>query len=71
MYYLPACNRDLFKSYNCMFYFCHSESPSNIMKIFLIPSLFILEKILPLSKPNSKCIIRKINPYFFDVEKNG
>ena len=42
MYYLSTCNRGLFKSYYS--YFCYLKIPSNIIKMFLIPSLDILDK---------------------------
>ena len=49
MYYLSACNRDLFiKVTIAMFYFWHSKNPSNVMKDIFIPSLYILENNISL-----------------------
>ena len=40
--------------------------------MFLIPSLYILEKNPPCQQIiRNKCVARKINLYFFDVMKNG
>ena len=72
LYYLSACNRDLFTKVNiAMFYFCYSKNPSNIVKYIFFPSLYILEKkISLLANVRNKCVIRKINLYFFDARKN-
>ena len=51
MYYLSACNRDLFiKVIIIMFYFYKKKNPSNIMKYVFISSLYILEKKFLVSK---------------------
>ena len=51
MYHLSGCNRDLFiKVTVAIFYFCHSKNSSNIMKNIFIPSLYIPEEKLLVSK---------------------
>ena len=66
MYYLSACNRDLFvKVTIAMFYFWHSKNLSSVMKDIFIPSLYILENSISLlANIRGKCVIRKINLYF-------
>ena len=69
MYYLSACNRDLFiKVAIAMFYFCHSKNPLSIIEdIFNSTSLYSWEKISLLTNIRNKCIIRKINLQFLTV----
>ena len=47
MYYLSACNKGLFKSCYCYDLFLPFENLSNIMKLFLISSRYIIEKKPP------------------------
>ena len=55
-----------------MFHFYHLKNPSNIMKdIFNSISIYYWKKISLLTNVRNKCVIRKINLYFFDVMKNG
>ena len=55
-----------------MFYICHSENPSNIMKIiFNSISIYSWKKISLLSNIRNKHVTRKINLYFFDVMKKA
>ena len=55
-----------------MFYICHSENPSNIMKIiFNSISIYSWKKISLLANIRNKHVTRKINLYFFDVMKKA
>ena len=48
-----ACNRSLFKSYYRYVLFLPFENPSNVTNFFLIPSLYLLQKIaLPANMKN-------------------
>ena len=48
-----------------MFYFCHWESPSNIMKsVFNSISICSWKKSILLNKTKSKCVIRKMAKFF-------
>ena len=52
-----------------MFYFCHSKNHSNIMKdISNCISIYLWKKIIYL---RNKCVIRKMNLYFFGFLNNG
>ena len=55
-----------------MFCFYHSKNNSKIMKnIFNCISIYSRNKISFLKDIRSKCFMRKINLYFFEVMKNG
>ena len=41
------------------------------MKIFLVPSPYIVEKLFLLENIRNKCLIRKTNLYFFGDMKTG
>ena len=72
MYYLSACNRGLFKKYYCYVLFLSFEKSLKYYEnLFLIPSLYFLKKRFPITNIRNKCVIRKINLFFFDVMKNG
>ena len=49
-----------------MFYFCHSKNPSTVTE-----NIFNSIYIQFCKNTRGKCIIRKINLFFFDVMKNG
>ena len=64
-----------FKVIIAMFYFCHLKSPWNIMKNILNSIyIYILKKEKKKSSTTNmkkKCVIRKLNLYFFDAMKNS
>ena len=55
-----------------MFYFNYLKNSSNIMKnIFNSISIYSRKKISLPTNIRNKCVIRKIDLYFFDIMKNG
>ena len=52
------------------FYFCHSKNPSDVIKIFLIPSPCIFEKNFLVNKCKKQRCYTENKPLFFDVMKN-
>ena len=73
MYYLPSCNKDLFKSHHCHVLILPIEKSFRyVMKyVFNSISISFWKKNSLLTNIRNKRVIRNINLYFFDVMKNG
>ena len=72
MYYSSACNRDLFIKVTIAVLFLPFEKSFKYYEIYFY-SIFkniLKKKNSLLANIRNKCVVRKINLYFFDVIKN-
>ena len=71
IYYLSACNKDHFKSYYRCFIFAIRRILQILWKIFIITSLYILEKNFFVSKYGKQMSYKENKSLFYDVMKSG